>query len=61
MRRFLGISIIGKIEAHLWQNGGWTGDEKYKNLKWFGNLGYHLFCIGLKVAGIKMEDLIKAD
>lgn len=43
--------IIGKcllnIGARLWQNGGWTGDETYDDLTWFGKLGYQLFHKGI--------------
>ena len=51
MKKFLGRTIA-TIGAWLWENGGWTGDESYDDLKLTGKLGYHMVCTGLKLAGI---------
>ena len=48
---------IGTIGAYLWQNGGWTGDERYKDLKVTGKLGYHMFCAGLRLMGVPIDEL----
>ena len=56
MKKFIG-KCIAAIGAHLWQNGGWTGDECYEDLKWTGKLGYNMFCKGLDMMGITPEEL----
>lgn len=55
MKKFLGRTIA-TIGAWLWENGGWTGDESYDDLKITGKLGYHMVCTGLKLAGIVWEE-----
>ena len=58
MLRIIGC-VISKVGAKLWENGGWTGEEQYKDLKWTGKLGYNLFVVGLKLIGITPDDLNK--
>ena len=56
MRKIIGkrIALIG---GHLWQNGGWTGDETYEDLNVKGKIGYKLFRLGCKIMGLyKNED-----
>ena len=55
MKKFLGRTIA-TIGAWLWENGGWTGDESYDDLKLTGKLGYRMVCAGLKLAGIAWEE-----
>lgn len=55
-KTFIG-KIIVFIGACLWQNGGWTGDERYEDLKLTGKIGYHMFCTGMKLMGITPDDL----
>lgn len=50
MKKFIG-RILASIGAHLWQNGGWTGNESYEDLTVTGKLGYNMFCNGLKLMG----------
>ena len=52
-----GIAIIG---AYLWQNGGWTGDERYEDLNIMGKLGWHMFCAGLDMMGKVPVDEIQS-
>ena len=47
---------IGTIGAYFWQNGGWTGDECYEDLKVTGKLGYHMFCVGLRLMGVPIDE-----
>ena len=56
MKKFIGrgIALIG---ACLWQNGGWTGDERYEDLKVTGKLGYHMVCTGLRMMGVSLDKL----
>lgn len=56
MKKFIGRSIAA-IGACLWQNGGWTGNERYEDLKVMGKLGYNMFCTGLKLMGISFDEL----
>ena len=56
MKKLIGRGI-GTIGAWLWQNGGWTGDECYEDLKVTGKLGYHMFCTGLRLMDISPEEL----
>ena len=56
LKKFIG-EVIGTIGAHLWQNGGWTGDERYEDLTVSGKIGYRMFCAGLKLMDITPEDL----
>ena len=56
MRKNIG-KVIGLIGARLWQNGGWTGDERYEDLKVTGKIGYHMFLAGMKLMGITPEQL----
>lgn len=58
MKFFIG-KAIGTIGAHLWQNGGWTGDERYEDLKITGKIGYRMFCTGMNLMGITPSDLEK--
>lgn len=57
MIKFYIGKVIGTIGAHLWQNGGWTGDESYEDLTITGKLGYNMFMRGMKLMGITPEDL----
>ena len=50
MKKIIG-HCIATIGARLWHNGGWTGDERYEDLKVTGKLGYHMFCTGLSLMG----------
>ena len=50
-----GMAFIG---AYLWQNGGWTGDERYEELKITGKLGYNMFCAGLRLMGVSPDELV---
>lgn len=56
MKRFIG-TIIARIGAFLWENGGWNGEEYYEDLTVFGKLGYHVFVGGLCLMGVTEEDL----
>ena len=56
MKRFIGHVIL-LIGAHLWENGRYTGDERYKDLKVTGKLGYNMFTTGLRMMGITMDDI----
>lgn len=56
MKKIVG-RCIAFIGACLWENGGWTGDERYKDLKVTGKLGYNMFCTGLKMMGITLDDI----
>lgn len=56
MKKTIGRGI-GFVGAKLWQSGGWTGHENYRDLTVLGKLGYHLFCTGLKLMGVTLEDL----
>lgn len=56
MKMFLG-RFVSYIGAHLWQNGGWTGDETYDELKVSGKIGYRLFMIGCDLMGLTIDDL----
>lgn len=58
MKRKLGITIA-KVGAHLWENGGWTDEGQYKDLKITGKLGYHLVCRGLGLMGITPDNIDK--
>lgn len=58
MRFFIG-KVIGTIGAYLWQNGGWTGDERYEDLKVTGKIGYRMFTTGLTLMGITPDELEK--
>ena len=58
MKFFIG-KVIGTIGAYLWQNGGWTGDERYEDLKVTGKIGYQMFMTGMKLTGITPDDLQK--
>ena len=55
-------TLIGKymaiIGARLWETGGWTGDETYTDLSVRGKLGYNMFCTGLKMMGVKLDEII---
>lgn len=55
---FIGF-VIGRIGAFLWEHGGWTGDERYEDLKITGKLGYRMFCTGLELMGIRPDDIGK--
>jgi hypothetical protein len=56
MKKFIGrgIAFIGAV---LWQNGGWTGDEHYEDLTIMGKLGYNMFCTGLRLMEISLDEL----
>lgn len=56
MRDFIGdrITMFG---ARLWENGGWTGDETYNDLKISGKIGFNLFMLGCKLRGISVDDI----
>jgi hypothetical protein len=56
MKKIIG-RCVATIGARLWQNGGWTGDERYEDLKVTGKLGYHMFCTGLSLMGISPNEL----
>lgn len=56
MKRFIG-HIIALIGAHLWENGGYTGDERYEDLKVTGKLGYKMFTTGLRMMGTTTDDI----
>ena len=56
MKRFIG-HVIAYIGAHLWENGGYTGDERYEDLKVTGKLGYKMFTTGLRLMGTTMDDI----
>ena len=56
MKIFIG-HVIAHIGAHLWENGGYTGDERYEDLKVTGKLGYNMFTTGLRMMGITMDDI----
>ena len=56
MKRFIG-HIIALIGAHLWKNGGYTGDERYEDLKVTGKLGYMMFTTGLRMMGTTTDDI----
>lgn len=56
MKKIIGYRIAF-IGARLWQNGGWTGDECYEDLKITGKIGYKLFCVGLDMMGVTREEL----
>lgn len=56
MKRFIG-HVIALVGAHLWENGGYTGDGRYEDLKVTGKLGYKLFTTGLRLSGITMDDI----
>lgn len=56
MKKFIGRGIA-TIGAHLWQNGGWTGDERYEDLKVTGKLGYRMLCKGFELMGITPDKL----
>ena len=58
MKKIIG-KVIGTIGAYLWQNGGWTGDERYEDLKVTGKIGYQMFMTGIKLMGITPEQLEK--
>lgn len=45
MKKFIGKCLL-MIGSQLWQSGGWTGDETYNDLTWFGKLGYQMFYKG---------------
>ena len=51
--------VITKVGANLWENGGWTGEEQYKDLKMTGKLGYNLCIVGFKLMGLTPDDLRK--
>ena len=51
--------VITKVGAKLWENGGWTGEEQYNDLKLTGKLGYNLCVVGFKLMGITQDDLNK--
>ena len=56
MRKIIGrgMTTIGSV---LWQNGGWTGDERYEDLKVMGKFGYRMFVKGMDMMGITPDDL----
>lgn len=56
MKRFIG-HVIALIGAHLWENGGYTGDGRYEDLKVTGKLGYKMFTTGLRLMGNTMDDI----
>ena len=56
MKRFIG-HVIANIGAHLWENGGYTGDERYEDLKVTGKLGYRMFTTGLRMMGTTTDDI----
>ena len=56
MKRFIG-HVIAHIGAHLWENGGYTGDERYEDLKVTGKLGYMMFTTGLRMMGTTTDDI----
>ena len=56
MKKIVG-RCIAFIGACLWENGGWTGYECYKDLKVTGKLGYNMFCTGLKMMGTTFDDI----
>lgn len=56
MKKFIG-TVIAKIGASLWQNGGWTGDESYTDLKVTGKIGYKMLCTGLELMGITPDKI----
>lgn len=58
MKNKLGDMVL-KVGATLWQNGGWTGEEQYNDLRLKGKLGYNLCCLGFKLKGITPEELRK--
>lgn len=51
-----GIAFVG---VRLWENGGWTGNERYEDLKVIGKLGYNMFCTGLRLMGISLDEFLK--
>lgn len=56
MKRFIG-HVIAHIGAHLWENGGYTGDERYEDLKVTGKLGYKMFTTGIRLMGATTDDI----
>ena len=56
MKRFIG-HVIALIGAHLWENGGYTGDERYEDLKVTGKLGYKMFPTGIRPMGATTDDI----
>ncbi len=57
MKKIIGQGI-GIVGAWLWEKGGWTGEEDYEDLNVVGKLGYNMFCTGLKLMGVTIEDLM---
>ena len=56
MKKFIG-RCVAHIGAVLWQNGGWTGDERYEDLSVFGKVGFKLFCTGIELMGLIYDDI----
>ena len=56
INRFIG-PVIAHIGALLWENGGYTGDERYEDLKVTGKLGYKMFTNGLRMIGTTTDDI----
>lgn len=56
MKRFIG-HVISLIGVQLWENGGYTGDERYEDLKVMGKLGYKMFTTGLRMMGTTTDDI----
>lgn len=59
MKKFIG-RVIAHIGAWLWEIGGWTGEERYEDLKVTGKLGYQMFCTGITMMDITPDDLENA-
>ena len=56
MKRFIG-HVIAHIGACLWENGGYTGYERYEDLNVTGKLGYKMFTTGLRMMGTTTDDI----
>lgn len=57
MKKNIGHYIMA-IGAHLWEKGGfWNKSERYEDLTAMGKLGYKMFCIGMNLMGVTLDDI----